>query len=138
LGEWLRTGDKYYRDAEGFYWYAGRSDDMFKVSGSWVSPAEIEGVLMRHPAVLEVAVVGSKDRDCLVKPKAFVVLRKGSHPNDHIAQELIQSCSSRLAGFKRPRWVEFVSTLPKTATGKIQRFRLREMQMTSPVKGAEG
>jgi acyl-coenzyme A synthetase/AMP-(fatty) acid ligase len=124
-GHWIRTGDKYTIDADGYYWYAGRSDDMLKVGGLWVSPIEVENALVAHPAVLECGVVGHEDRDTLVKPKAFVVLRSGTAATPELAKELQQFVRERLAEYKRPRWVEFVAELPKTATGKIQRFRLR-------------
>jgi benzoate-CoA ligase family protein len=122
LGEWLATGDKYYIDDDGYYWHAGRSDDMLKVGGIWVSPVEVESALLSHPAVLEVAVVGQADASNLVKPKAFVVLKEGQTAT---ADELIAHCREKMADYKRPRWIEFVSELPKTATGKIQRFKLR-------------
>ena len=126
-GQWLRTGDKYYRDADGYYWYAGRSDDMLKVKGSWVSPIEIEGVLTQHPAVQEAAVIGRDNQDQLTRPAAFVVLRAGAEPAPSLARELQDFVGSKLAGFKRPEWIEFVTELPKTATGKIQRYKLRQI-----------
>jgi benzoate-CoA ligase len=125
-GHWLRTGDKYRQDAGGYFWYAGRSDDMLKVSGMWVSPVEIECTLIEHPAVLEAAVVGRKDQDELVKPAAFVVLCQNVMATDAMAVELQEFVASHLAGYKRPRWVEFLPELPKTPTGKIQRYKLRE------------
>jgi benzoate-CoA ligase family protein len=124
-GEWLVTGDKYSRDADGYFWHAGRSDDMLKVGGIWVSPVEVEGALMAHAAVLECAVVGCRDDSGLVKPKAFVVPKPGCAPTRELAAELVAHCRERIAEYKRPRWIEFVGELPKTATGKIQRFRLR-------------
>jgi benzoate-CoA ligase family protein len=124
-GEWLFTGDKYYIDDDGYYWHAGRSDDMLKVGGIWVSPVEVESTLIGHPAVLECAVVGQPDSANLIKPKAFVTLRPGQAPSDALAQELIAYCQEQMAAYKRPRWIEFVDELPKTATGKIQRFKLR-------------
>jgi benzoate-CoA ligase len=127
-GEWIRTGDKYYRDAEGVYWYCGRSDDMLKVSGQWVSPAEVEGLLFQHPAVLEAAVVGREDESRLIKPKAFVVLKQGYVVSTTLAQELQTFVRERTLPHKYPRWVEFVAELPKTATGKIQRYRLRPLR----------
>jgi acyl-coenzyme A synthetase/AMP-(fatty) acid ligase len=126
-GHWIRTGDKYTQDEDGFFWYAGRSDDMLKVGGLWVSPVEVENALMAHPAVLECGVVGQEDRDTLVKPMAFVVVHGGAAPTPELAAELQQFVRERLAEYKRPRWVEFLPELPKTATGKIQRFRLREL-----------
>ena len=127
-GRWVRSGDKYSRDADGFYIYAGRSDDMLKVGGIYVSPIEIEAVLIEHPAVLEVAVVGHKRDDELVKPAAYVVLKDGEAETDGLAEDLKQHVKNRLAPYKYPRWVVFVDALPKTATGKIQRFKLRGMQ----------
>ena len=126
-GHWIRTGDKYFQDADGYYWYAGRSDDMLKVSGVWVSPLEIENTLVEHPAVQEAAVVGRADQDELLKPAAYVVLRPEFSSGAVLAQELQEFVTSRLAVFKRPRWVEFVPQLPRTATGKLQRYKLREM-----------
>jgi len=127
-GRWIRTGDKYTQDADGFYWYAGRSDDMLKVGGLWVSPVEVENALVAHVSVLECGVVGREDHDGLVKPMAFVVLRPGVAGTADLALELQQFVRERLADYKRPRWVEFLPELPKTATGKIQRFRLRELK----------
>ncbi len=123
IGEWLRTGDRYLRDADGYLWYQGRNDDMLKVNGQWVSPLEVETCLMSHPAVLECAVVAATDRDGLVKPKAYVVSRPGSRADASELQALVRE---QLQPYKYPRWVEFVETLPKTATGKVQRFVLRE------------
>jgi benzoate-CoA ligase family protein len=125
-GHWVRTGDKYRQDADGYFWYAGRSDDMLKVSGVWVSPVEIESVLVEHPAVQEAAVVGRKDRDELIKPVACVVLRDGETGTPELARTLEEFVMSRLPMFKRPRWIEFFPELPKTATGKLQRFKLRQ------------
>jgi benzoate-CoA ligase len=124
-GEWLKTGDTYYRDAEGYYWYCGRSDDMFKVGGLWVSPIEIENTLMEHPAVLEAAVIGGQDADGLLKPKAYVLLKSEFTASAQLQTDLQSHVKSKLAPYKYPRWVEFVDDLPKTVTGKIQRFRLR-------------
>jgi benzoate-CoA ligase family protein len=122
---WLRTGDQYSQDADGYFWYAGRSDDMLKVGGQWVSPVEVEHALMEHPAVRECGVVGREDGDELVKPAAFVVLRDGAEASGELAAELQRFVRERLADFKRPRWVEFIPELPRTPTGKIQRFKLR-------------
>ncbi|MBS0344746.1 MAG: AMP-binding protein, partial [Proteobacteria bacterium] len=122
---WAKSGDKYSRDADGYYTYAGRSDDMLKVSGIYVSPFEVEATLMQHPAVLEAAVIGKQDADGLTKTKAFVV-RKGDKPVSD--EELKAFVKERLAPYKYPRFIEFVDELPKTATGKIQRFRLRELE----------
>ena len=124
-GEWLKTGDTYYRDVEGYYWYCGRSDDMMKVGGIWVSPVEVENTLVGHQAVLEAAVVGHEDTDRLVKPKAFVVLKDGHAATPGLEDELKHFVKDKLAPYKYPRWIEFVPALPKTATGKIQRFKLR-------------
>jgi len=124
-GEWINTGDKYYIDEKGYYWCAGRVDDMLKVGGIWVSPVEIENCLGAHPAVLENAVVGFKDDQGLVKPRAFVVLREGFSPSEELSNEMKQWVQSRLAKYKYPRWIEFIPELPKSATGKIQRFKLR-------------
>ena len=126
-GHWLRTGDKYHQDADGYFWYAGRSDDMLKVSGVWVSPIEIERVLAEHPAVEEAAVVFRLDDDELLKPAACVVLRNSARGNPQLAYELREFVLERLPVFKRPRWIEFFPELPKTATGKVQRFRLRNL-----------
>jgi benzoate-CoA ligase len=125
-GEWFRSGDKYYRDGDGYYWYCGRSDDMLKAGGQWVSPAEVEATLIQHPAVLESGVVGCADEDQLVKPYAFVVLKPGATASDALARDMQAFVRGKIAAFKYPRWIEFVPELPKTATGKIQRFRLRE------------
>ena len=126
IGPWIQTGDKYYQDQNGIFWYGGRSDDMLKVSGQWVSPVEVESALVSHPAVLEAAVVGKPDADDLIKPYAFVVLKEGIEPSDELADTLKEHVKSTLLPVKYPRWVEFVRELPKTATGKIQRYRLRE------------
>ena len=125
LGEWTRSGDKYVEDEHGYFVYCGRRDDMLKVSGIYVSPFEVEGVLQSHPDVLEVAVVGWPDHDKLIKPKAFVVLKSPDKANDAFAQALQNECRQKLAVYKYPRWIEFRRELPKTATGKIQRFKLR-------------
>jgi benzoate-CoA ligase len=125
LGEWTRSGDKYVQDEDGYYVYCGRRDDMLKVGGIYVSPFEVEGALSTHPDVLEVAVVAWCDEEQLVKPKAFVVLKSACQPSDALARGLQEHCKSKLAPYKYPRWIEFRSDLPKTATGKIQRFKLR-------------
>ncbi|MDE2571329.1 MAG: benzoate-CoA ligase family protein [bacterium] len=122
-GAWIRTGDKYRRDADGYYWHAGRSDDMLKVGGIWVSPVEVESALTAHEAVLECAVVGRADSDGLVKPHAFVVLKSERGAPTELDLQLF--VKERLAPYKYPRWVTFVAALPKTATGKIQRYQLR-------------
>ena len=125
IGDWTRSGDKYSRDEDGYYVYAGRSDDMLKVSGIYVSPIEVENVLMQHESVLEAAVVGKEDDDGLIKPAAFVVLKANFSPDESLAIDLKAYVKSQLAPYKYPRWFSFVEDLPKTATGKIQRFRLR-------------
>jgi acyl-coenzyme A synthetase/AMP-(fatty) acid ligase len=125
LGEWLRTGDMFSRDVDGYFYFAGRADDMLRVSGQWVSPAEVEARLLEHPAVLEAGVVGRLDGDGLVKPHAVVVVKEGYAPSAALGDELRGFARRTLAAFKVPRAIEFVQELPKTATGKIQRFRLR-------------
>ena len=126
-GPWLKTGDRYRRDGDGYYYYAGRGDDMFKTSGQWVSPIEVEGALLRHPTVAEAAVIGVTDSDGLNKPKAFVVLKPGHKAGPELVGALQDHSKSALAPdyYKYPRWIEFVGELPKTATGKIQRYKLR-------------
>jgi benzoate-CoA ligase len=124
-GPWTRSGDKYSVDADGCYVYAGRTDDMLKVGGIYVSPIEVESALITHPAVLEAAVIGRADDEELVKPLAYVVLKGGGSPSDALAEELRQHVKTQLAPYKYPRWIEFIDELPKTATGKIQRFKLR-------------
>ena len=124
-GEWTRTGDKYELTREGRYIYCGRTDDLFKVSGIWVSPFEVEQALVAHPAVLEAAVVAARDEEGLEKPKAFIVLKNGSNGTDP-SGELKEFVKEKIGKWKYPRWIEVVPELPKTATGKIQRFKLRE------------
>ena len=124
-GPWTKTGDKYRRDDDGYYVCAGRTDDMLKVGGIWVSPFEVEGALIEHEGVLEAAVVGEKDENELVKPKAFVVLTDPERASPALAEELRQFVKARLAPYKYPRWIEFTRELPKTATGKIKRYTLR-------------
>jgi benzoate-CoA ligase family protein len=131
MGEWMRTGDKFLRDEEGYYVYCGRRDDMLKVSGMYVSPFEVEGALCAHPEVLEAAVVAWPDEDRLIKPKAFVVLKSPDKACEELAQALRDHVKSALAPYKYPRWIEFRPELPKTATGKIQRFKLRA-ECTTP------
>jgi len=123
-GKWTHTGDKYFRDKDGYYHYCGRTDDMFKVSGRWVSPFEVEQALVSHPNVLEAAVVAKQDGEGLIKPKAFVVLNGPSGGEDVFAA-LKDHVKSSVGAWKYPRWIDFVSDLPKTATGKIQRYKLR-------------
>jgi benzoate-CoA ligase len=128
LGDWVKSGDKYVKDADGYYTYAGRSDDMLKVSGQYVSPIEVESALVAHPAVLECAVVGRPDSEGLTKTVAYVVLRAGQVPGEALCAELKAFVKGRLAPHKYPRDILFVEDLPKTATGKIQRFKLRAME----------
>ena len=125
-GEWLFTGDQYLRDKDGFYWHQGRADDMLKVGGLWVSPTEIEEVLKEHVSVADCAVVGHYDNVGLLKPKAFVCLQDGVVPSDDLLGQLLKICAKKLDAHKRPRWLKFIGNLPRTATGKLQRFRLRE------------
>ncbi len=124
-GAWTRTGDHYLRDEEGYYVYQGRSDDMLKVGGIYVSPFEVEAALISHHRVLEAAVVAHRDEHGLVKPRALVVLKQAEDASEALADELRAHVKAQLAPYKYPRWVEFVRELPKTATGKIQRFKLR-------------
>lgn len=124
-GEWTHTGDKYFRDAEGYYHYCGRTDDMFKVSGRWVSPFEVEQAIVSHPSVIEAAVVAREDDEGLVKPKAFVVFQEPCNAGD-LHEELKSHVKAEIGVWKYPRWVEAVDELPKTATGKIQRYKLRD------------
>lgn len=124
-GQWVNTGDKYYVDNDGYYWCAGRADDMLKVGGIWVSPVEVENCINQHPAVFECAVIGAPDEKGLTKPRAFVVLRDGYSQSPDLEEEIKKWVLDRLAKFKYPRWVTFVSELPKSTTGKIQRFKLR-------------
>jgi benzoate-CoA ligase len=124
-GGWTKSGDKYVRNADGTYTYGGRSDDMLKVSGIYVSPFEVEATLVQHPAVLEAAVIGKVDPEGLTKTKAFVVLKAGASATE---DELKAFVKDRLAAYKYPRFIAFVDDLPKTATGKIQRFKLRELE----------
>ena len=126
VGGWLDTGDTYIRDADGTYLYCGRSDDMMKVGGIWCSPFEIEARLVEHPAVLEAAVVGRPDDDGLIKPEAFIVLNDPDAAADDLGEQLREHCKQGLAKYKYPRWFNFVEDLPKTATGKIQRYKLRQ------------
>jgi benzoate-CoA ligase family protein len=132
-GHWIRTGDKFSRDADGYYWYAGRADDMLKVGGIWVSPVEIENTLVEHPAVQEAGVIGRRDADDLEKPMAYVVLAAGQRGSAELARELQDFVRSKIAEYKRPRWIEFVEALPKTATGKTQRFKLRQAAASDAV-----
>jgi benzoate-CoA ligase len=127
-GEWTRTGDKYIESVDGFFTYCGRTDDMLKVGGIYVSPFEVEAALVTHACVLEAAVIGIPDENKLIKPKAFVVLKPGQAMANGLDDDLKAHVKDRLAPFKYPRWIEFVPELPKTATGKIQRFKLRQRE----------
>jgi benzoate-CoA ligase family protein len=129
-GEWLDTSDTYFRDQDGYYHYCGRSDDMLKVGGIWCSPIEIESELIGHHDVFEVAVIGVPDESGIVKPEAWVVLREGVTPGDGVAEALVAHCKARLAHYKFPRRFHFVTELPKTATGKVQRYLLRQTALT--------
>jgi len=126
IGEWTKTGDKYRSDDDGYFYYCGRTDDMFKVSGVWLSPFEVESALVSHPAVREAAVVAKEDVDGLTKPKAFVVLEQDADLTDALREELRAHVKSVAGPWKYPRWIEALPALPKTATGKIQRYKLRE------------
>jgi len=128
VGPWFRTGDKYYRDEEGYFWHCGRADDLFKVNGRWLSPVEVESALIAHPAVKEAAVIAREDEAGLTKPAAFVVANDESAPRNELASELQQWVTQKIGGYKSPKWIEFLSEIPKTATGKLQRFKLRELQ----------
>ncbi len=132
VGQWFRTGDKYRQDEDGYFWHAGRDDDLFKVHGLWLSPAEVESALIAHPAVMEAAVIARDDEAGLAKPAAYVVLKSEFTPNEHLSRELQDWVAERIGGYKRPRWIEFLREIPKTATGKLQRFKLRERQFQQP------
>jgi 4-hydroxybenzoate-CoA ligase len=125
-GEWTHTGDKFRRDADGYYYYCGRTDDMFKVSGMWVSPFDVEAALTSHEAVLEAAVIGKQDADGLIKPKAFIVLKNGYVADDSLLEKLKLHVKETAGPWKYPRWIDVCANLPRTATGKIQRFKLRD------------
>jgi 4-hydroxybenzoate-CoA ligase len=127
-GEWTYTGDKFFRDTDGYYHYCGRTDDMFKVSGMWVSPFEVEAALASHEAVLEAAVIGKQDADGLIKPKAFIVLREGYAIDAGLLEALRGHVKASAGPWKYPRWIDVRPDLPRTATGKIQRFKLRELE----------
>ncbi len=132
VGDWFRTGDKYYQDDEGYFWYAGRSNDVFKVHGLWLSPAEVESALITHPAVREAAVVAREDTDGLTKAAAYVVLNGEFAAQEELSRELQELVGQTIGGYKRPHWIEFLPEIPKTATGKLQRFKLRELQNRPP------
>ena len=127
-GEWTHTGDKFSRDRDGYHYYCGRADDMFKVSGMWVSPFEVEAALASHEAVMDAAVIGKEDADGLIKPKAFIVLRNGYAADERLLEALKLHVKERAGLWKYPRWIDIRADLPRTATGKLQRFKLREME----------
>jgi benzoate-CoA ligase len=137
-GRWFFTGDKYRVDDNGYYWYAGRSDDIFRVSGQWVSPIEVESVLIEHARVLEAAVIAFEEDSGLHTPKAFVVLRNGSHPSAELVRELQDFVKERITPYKYPRRIEFLPELPKTAAGKVLRYKLREMSRGVAVSRPSG
>jgi benzoate-CoA ligase family protein len=126
-GEWFNTGDKFYRDQDGFYWYVGRADDIFKAGGIWLSPLEVEGALLEHPAVNQCAVISAPDSAGLEKPMAYVVLNEGYTASKELEQELQKYVRDKIAHYKCPRWVHFTDELPRTASGKVQRYRLRKL-----------
>jgi benzoate-CoA ligase family protein len=126
-GVWFNTGDQFYKDSDGFYWFSGRADDMLKAGGIWLSPIEVENIMLEHPAVLECGVVGHVDESKLEKPLAFVVLREGYTGSSELEKELQDFVRSKTAHYKCPRWVRFVEEFPRTATGKMQRFKLRNL-----------
>ncbi|HEY1473469.1 MAG TPA: benzoate-CoA ligase family protein [Pseudolabrys sp.] len=132
VGEWTYTGDKFRRDNDGYYYYCGRTDDMFKVSGMWVSPFDVEAALVSHEAVLEAAVIGKQDDDGLIKPKAFIVLKNGYVADDSLLENLKVHVKEHAGAWKYPRWIDVRTDLPHTATGKIQRFKLRDEDMLPP------
>ena len=131
VGDWTYTGDKFRRDGDGYYYYCGRTDDMFKVSGMWVSPFDVEAALTSHEAVLEAAVIGKQDADGLIKPKAFIVLKSGYVADDSLLEKLKTHVKEHAGPWKYPRWIDVRSDLPHTATGKIQRFKLRDEDLAA-------
>ena len=137
-GRWFFTGDKYTVDQDGYYWYAGRSDDMFRVSGQWVSPVEVECTLIEHHCVLEAAVIAFEEETGLHTPQAFVVLRDGYAASAELARELQDFVKQRITPYKYPRRIEFLAELPKTAAGKVLRYKLREMSRVQAVRLAGG
>jgi benzoate-CoA ligase len=130
-GHWIRTGDKYYRDPDGYYWYVGRNDDMMKVKGMWVSPVEIESALLEHPMVQEAAAIGYEDGNQLVKPAAYIVLKNGINSSPQLIEQIREHLLEKLPSYKCPQTFQVVSDLPKTATGKIQRYKLRQILVKS-------
>lgn len=131
-GPWIKTGDKYYQDDDLYFWHVGRTDDMLKCSGMWVSPVEVENILIEHPSVLEVGVIGKEDGDGLIKPAAYIVLREGREENSKLGDDIKAFAAARLPAYKRPQWVIFLRELPRTTTGKLQRFKLRDAQRSAP------
>jgi benzoate-CoA ligase len=131
-GRWFFTGDKYRIDEDGYYWYAGRSDDMFRVSGQWVSPIEVESALIEHSCVLEAAVIAFQDERGLNAPQAFIVLKDGFQGSPELIHELQGFVKQRITPYKYPRRIEFLPELPKTAAGKVLRYKLREMSRSAP------
>jgi benzoate-CoA ligase len=129
-GEWFVTGDKYCRDEDGYYWYAGRTDDIFRVSGQWVSPNEVESTLAEHTAVVEAAIVAFEEENRLHTPKAFVVLKEGITGTPELVHELQDFVKQRIAPHKYPRRIEFIAELPKSAAGKVLRYKLRQMHIS--------
>jgi acyl-coenzyme A synthetase/AMP-(fatty) acid ligase len=127
-GQWFRTGDKYYQDEEGYFWHAGRANDLFKVNGRWLSPAEVESALIAHPAIREAAVVARDDESGLTKAVAYVVVNEEFAASDELTRELQNWVAEKIGAYKRPRWIEYLPELPKTATGKLQRYKLRELE----------
>ena len=128
MGEWFNTDDKFFVDDQGYYYYVGRSNDMLKVGGIWVSPIEVEACLIGHPSVLECAVVPGQDEENLVKPSAYIVLNKNYSPSEKLEREIKTYVKKELAHYKFPRWIHFVEELPKTATGKVKRFELKKVE----------
>ena len=129
---WVRTGDVYRRDEEGFYWFEGRSDDLFKCSGLWVSPGEVEDAVCRHPGVMEAAVIAEKDEHGGTIAAAYVLLRPGHSPGDALANEIREEAAKTLPRYKRPQRIHFMTELPRTPTGKVQRFKLRQLSSRGP------
>ena len=129
---WVRTGDVYRRDADGFFWFEGRSDDLFKCSGMWVSPGEVEDAVARHPAVLEAAVIAEADETGATIPAAYVMVRPGNIADEQLRVEILAKASETLPRFKQPKRIHFMDQLPRTPTGKVQRFKLRELARTRP------
>jgi benzoate-CoA ligase family protein len=136
-GGWFHTGDKYYQDEDGYFWYAGRADDVFKVNGRWLVPVEVESALLEHPAVREAGVVHRVDDNGLTKPAAYVVINPEFTPDEELARTLQQWVADKIGAYKRPRWIEFLPELPKTATGKLQRFKLRQLHQTAASRSGE-